>query len=511
MIWLSSLLFLVSRLVFINTGNVFFDSKEYILRWSDNNLLSALTSGHPPLHSGYVLTFWPIFQISKAAGFDPVLTALTLQTLLAWLTVILFYKVTNYLIDKKTAFRGSVVFSVLPIFWIVNEAVMMETTYLFYWITSLFFLSKFVASKTNFYRWGVLSVFFWIMAFLTHTVVIMWIPLFIYFVWLKNPKRLGMFFILGLMAITLASFANALMLSKAFSTNIFGGFYWLYSAKFGEHAFFEPNIISMLRYIRNWITPLGYNNSWVLLLTASVGFLFSFKKNRHFFWLAFLWLIPTFITNQWWDSLLYGRHALIASFILAIMAVSYLSKKMFYILLACILVVLTSSVILLKFPIPYEQVAEKVNSLEPGGLLIDSHFSRPQTDGEYFGQIMYVDEPGWDTNKAYTEINKYLLVNKPVFITGQALSEPYGLFCGPYLHNLSLSYRNPRILNGIGDSYKLEKYFEIDSANNLDIFKISSGSGAMPEIRNLSDSRRRIDWLDPFRIISSTLPSIIGH
>lgn len=505
MTWIVGLVFIASRLLFLNWGNVFFDSKEYLQRWSDPNFLNAITSGHPPLHSGYVATFWPIFQLSKNVGLDPAMVVLFFQSGLALLTVYFFYKTIKELFNTDIAFKSAVLFSALPIYWIVNEVVMMETTYFFYWVMSLFFLTRFLMNKKVEIKTILLSSFFWILAFLTHTVVIMWIPLFIYIVWTKGRGKFPIFILSGIVTLILASLINAYLLSIAHDTNIAGGLYWLYAAKFGEHATVASGIDTVLRYGRNWLMPLGYNNTWVLLVLAIVGFTLSFRKNLWLFGLSMFWIGPSFITNQWWDSLLFGRHSIISSLMIVILAVSFLSKKSFALICGLTLIISLSSLSLLKKPIPYLEVAKNLNTLPPGGLVIDSHFSRPQTDGEYFGQMLFVDEPGWDVSSLPETIDSYLKINKPVFITGHALSEPYGLFCGPYLHNLSLSYRNKVILSDLNEKYQIKEFININSDDNLNIYRITAGTSEKPLINNLKNYRRRIDWLDPLRILFNSL------
>ena len=503
--WIFYVIVFFSRLLFINSGNVFFDSKEYISRWSDPNFLHALASGHTPLHSGYVATFWPIYQLAQALGLNPSYVVLLFQSILATLTVFFFYKSLRNLFDREIAYKSALLFSVLPLFWIVNEAVMMETTYLFYWVMSLYFLTKFFLASKNSLKWLSFSGLLWVAAFLTHTVVIMWTPLYFFLVWTKCKKKFWEFFVAGSLTLIIASLLNSWLLAVANNTNLIDGLNLLYVSKFDEHAQLGSILISVLRYFRNWLVPLGYNNSWSLLVFALVGFVISIKKNNWLFVLALFWLVPTFITNQWWDSLLYGRHALIGSLMLAILCASYLGRKALFLLAGLVMIISLSSLSLLKKPIPYLEVSKVLNFLPPGGLVIDSHFARPQTDGEYFGQMIFVDEPGFDMKKLPDSIDNYLKVGKSVYITGQALSEPYGLFCGPYLHNLSLSYKNKQILSELPQKYSFNKLTEIDSANNLDIYKIATGSSKYPEMNKLNYSRRRIDWLDPFRILLSYL------
>jgi hypothetical protein len=98
-----------------------------------------------------------------------------------------------------------------------------------------------------------------------------------------------------------------------------------------------------------------------------------------------------------------------------------------------------------------------------------------------------------------------LSANKPVYVTGQALSEPYGLFNGPYLHSLTLSYKEPFLLRDILKGYTFSVQAAPDWQNNLVIFSLSKARGEYPAIKYLVDSRRRMDKNDPISRLTINL------
>lgn len=480
-----------------------FDSKEYVLRWSNANFIEAITTGHTPLHSGYVFSFWPLFQLLQRLNLDPTLGVLVGQTFLDYLTIIFFYKTVEILINKSVALRSAILLGILPIFWLVNEVIMMETTYLCYWVMAYYFLVRFSKSVGEDKHNLVLASVFWILSFLTHTVVILWIPLFLITVLLYRPKAIKMIMVAGGLAILIASVINAGLLALANRSDFFDGWYLLYGAKFNEHAHFSFDPLGVLRYVRNWLTPLGYNNTWILL---SVSFILlgretlrNWKKSL----LLWSWVLPSMVANQWWDSLLFGRHALIASLALVLVIAEQLLGWKFKLLIGSVFLISLGGINLLKKPIPYVSLAETVKALPEGGLYIESHFARPQIDGVYNGQVMFVDEPGWNIAELPATIQEYLDNKKPVFISGQALSEPYGLFCGPVLHNLSLSYKNQLILKDLEGGFRVQKMVSLDPEINLEIYQITNGEGERVEINQLDDSRRRLDYFDPLRFLTS--------
>ena len=496
-------IFLISRLLFLNWGDVFFDSGEYISRWAEPNLLNALTSGHPPLHMGYVLWAWPIFRILSGIGSNPLPIIMLVQTVMALLTVVFFGNVFARLADSGVAKRAMILVSILPIFWITNVSVMMETAYLFFFSGSLFFLTKYFGENKRVYL--MISCVFWLTAFLTHTVVIIWIPLVLYLFWILGKKHILKLVIAGAATLAIASVINAWFLSLSLGSSFGEGFYWLYAAKFGEHAWFSLSLETAARYLRNWLLPLTYNFTSPVVIFGVISLVALWKRNRKLFWLLFFWVSPSFIANQWWDSLHYGRHALIAGFGLAFLTALVVKGRRFWLLAGFVLIISLSTMRWMNGPAPYQQMAQNISRLPEGGLLIDSHFARPQTQGKYDGTVLYVDEPGWSLEGAVVEIEEYLTHGRGVYITGHALSEPYGLFSGPFLHPLSLSYRKPFNLQELAEKWGFEELTLVERDLNLVIYKILPEKNGYPDINKLSGSKRRIDYLDPSRLFWSAV------
>ncbi len=497
----AAILFIISRLIFWGNPNIFFDSAEYISRWSDPNLLNAVISGHPPLHMGYVIWFYPIFK--TFAGFmDPLKILIFLQILMGWMTIYWFFKTTVNLFNQKIAFWASTFAALMPVFIITNLTVMMETTYLFLFFGSLYYLSSYLKDNSKVETLWISSIL-WVFGFLTHTVLILWIPLFLVIPLIYNKKKFVAVVLAGIITLAIASFINAWLLGVSFRTNTLNGFYWLYAAKFGEHAHFSPDLLTIYRYFRNWLFPIYYNLTSPLSIAGLLGLSYLWLKDKRWALIMSLWILPSFIANQWWDSLLYGRHGLIAYFGLCL-AAAYLLKGYWRFILALIISLISFMPLrLLLDKVPYQEMASLMSKLPPGGLMIDSHFARPYTDGWYFGQQIYVDEPGTSVEIILKTAEKYLLANRPVFVTGHALSEPYGLFSGPFLHPITLSYKNEFLLKDWLKTYDFARYREIREGENLMIFRIVAGPGKVYPVKTLSKNQRRLDSFDPIYLLWS--------
>ena len=103
-------------------------------------------------------------------------------------------------------------------------------------------------------------------------------------------------------------------------------------------------------------------------------------------------------------------------------------------------------------------------------------------------------------------INSYLRNHKQVFVSSSALSEPYGLYSGPFLHYLTLSYAKNFELESLIKNYTLTIYKTIDENDNLYIYKIiSTNKSPYPYIKPMKNSYRRIDYYDPLWRLSKLL------
>lgn len=489
-------LFVLSRIPFINPNAVFFDSPEYLRRLAELNFWKALTDGHIPLHSGYILIFWFPYQIARFFKMPGAYIIILLQIVLAFLALLCFYKLLTRLFDSNIAIKSVVLFACAPLFWITNVTIMMETAYVSFFIFFLYFHSLYAISKKPKIKYLLLGNCCLVFSFLTHTLILLWLPFYLVLMTMLNKKRMALIITSLIISLITASTVNAFFIS---GTNLLHGLNLLYLYKLAERAQLSFNFESFLVFIRNSFIPLFRNYTFLITLLSFLG-LFQLRKNKRIFILFFLWIIPLFVANQWWDSLLYGRHSLIAGMGISVLVVYVLQKrKSIYILtIIYLLIVSFPALSLLKNDIPYLLEKNAIKNLPKQGLLIETHFARPQIENSYHGEIYFVDEPREQGNLVW-KITDYLNKNLPVFVSSQALSEPYGLYSGPYLHVLSLSYKKEFLLKPATSMFVLKEYRVINRYDDLIIYQItSSGRSYYPKIPNMLTNRRRIDYYDPF-------------
>lgn len=489
--------FFLSRIAFITTAPVFFDSQEYLDRLANPNYFSAIISGHNPIHAGFPIIFWPVYQISQEANMNPVYFVILAQILLSTAGIWCFYKTIKELSNERIAFFGSILTIFAPLFWIINVTIMMESVYISFFLFSFYFLVKFL--KASKYKYLLSSSLLFGFSFLTHPFVLLWLPFLIVISLILNKRKV--FYMIILFCLSVIAFASiniylsALSLHSSFSD---GARIYLFS-KIGEHAILSISLNSLFIALRNTIIPLLRNNTFLLVFIGGLSLFHIAISKKKFFLIGLLWILPSIIVNQWWDSLLFGRHSAIAGFGLAFLAGVLLEKKSIlkYLLLTYVFLVSLTALLLLKSPSPYLEERKIISPL-PAGFLISGNFERPQIHGLYKGENVFLNEPEGDRYFLEKKIDKYLSDKKTVFISSQALSDPYGLYTGPYLHVLSLSYAHNFTLSDVISKYKLIKYSSIDKEKTIAIYRILKKEPSLyPQIKKLDYSRRRVDYYDP--------------
>lgn len=491
--------FILSRTFFINPFPIFFDSPEYLARFSNVSYINAIASGHLPFHIGYMIIFWPIFHLANFFRINPPYAVIFIQIILSAAAVYCFYRSIEVITNKRVAEIAAVICSLTPLYWTINESIMVESTYINLFLISLFFLTQYAKSKIHSNLFLLLGCSAFGLGLLTNPIIILWTPLLFFVTSFMRGKEaiklLTSFSVTLLISLLISSYfiAHALRLSifDAMSQYLFG-----VDIKFIPYI---PSVLIFLRFIRNAAIPLFQSNTSIILVLSIISLVKLFKNNKRLFTASCLWIFPAALSYQLFDPLLFGRHGVISIFGFAFLAAIILEKRkiLFYTTIIYLVLVSVPTLLLLKQPIPYLETSKFVKTL-PQGLLVETHFARPQIEGNYSGQIMFINHPGWSKRALEETIDSDLNRNKPVFITSQALSDPYGIYSGPFLYPLSLSYAKMPELADVIPSYRLEKYVTIDKLAGLSIYKIvSKEKFKYPEIPRLNNNRRQIIYFDP--------------
>lgn len=437
--------------------------------------------------------------MAKFLHLDPSFSIIFIQVILSLVSIIAFYKFIKILHNEKVALFASILISIIPIYWITNVSIMAETTYLTSFILSIFFLAKYLSLNSNYKIYLIFSALFFGFSFLTHKVIIIYFPLIPYIAFFLNRSKFKIVVCYFLISLLVFIIINSYFISLQQNNNLIKSTSLLLKDKLEDHpSDLSLTIRSIAIYLRNFLIPLIRNNTTIVVLLSFIALIKLLIKDIKIAFLYVIWILPAAVANQAWDSLLFGRLALSTSLGLCILAANIINKPITKLLIVLYILVISLPVIyLFRLPIPYIEEAKYVEILPKDSLLIESHFARPQVEILYKGKMLVVDEPGWKEN-IHKKIENNLNSNTPVYVTSQALSEPYGLYSGPYLHSLSLSYYKDFLLKDIIQKYTLKEYKVINNEDNLIIYKIISATpSAYLQIKNMKYSKRRLDYYDP--------------
>jgi hypothetical protein len=489
------LLFFLSRIFFINTKPIFFDSAGYLKAFSYPSLFDAIVAVHFPLHDGYIILFWPFYHVARFFSLNPSLAVIVAQVGFALLTVILFYKIIVFLVDERTAWLASIFVSLMPLFWITNGAIMYEIGYIGLFIASVFFLVQFCKRKK--FLFLNISALLYCFAFFTHAMVILWLPLYFAIAFYKARKDF-----LRVVFIVLVYLFGLSMLRK-YSMDALGHGNLVYTFngfQFGTFSNAGANLRGLAVDLRNFFIPTMRSVTSLIALLGFISLGWLFIKNKQYFVYGFFWIMPAFVALQFWEAELPGRYGSLDVFGFAFLAALLLKKQTFFaVIVACYMLLVTiPAVNLLRGDVPYIKLAEATAALPKDSLLIDSHFSRRQIQDVYKGVLFSVNEPNTGRDTITGKIDQYLKNKKDVYIVSPALTDPYGLYAGPYLHALTLSYAKPAEMQSVIGNYTLVPYKVVSADDAIVIYKIVSKSKHSPPIvKSLKDHYRRIDYYDP--------------
>jgi len=494
--------FFISRLFFLNAGPVFFDSPAYLRRFADPSLFHALRDAHFPLHVGYIFFGWPLYSLASNYFKNPEFAIILFQIFLWIFASYSFYNLVLLLVkNKKTALFSLIYFSLTPLLWVTQVTIMMDSLYVALFIIAWYLYMK--GSEANNYtiRYYTFASFILLFSLLTHFAGFVFFPALIFSVIFfgnqKNKRTRILFFAFLSGSVLLYVISNIIFMGvRIYAEGIYGLYHDKAQLTFGFH--------SVLVFLRNAFIPVLRSNTVLLSLIAFLGLVIQFRKNLKLFMLGFLIMAPMLFINQWWDSLLMGRHALLGTIGIAMFGAIFVTTRPRVVIVSYLylFIAVIPALLLLRSPIPYVQIQNDYAKIPGNSLYIESHFVRPQIQMKQHTEVVFIDEPGWNSPLLTERIDQALDGGRKVFVSSQALSEPYGLYSGPYLHPISLSYKKEFILfEELQGRYSVKEFSVINKKDNLILYEINKkdffNKSIYPSVPSLIQSRRRIDYYDP--------------
>lgn len=345
-----------------------------------------------------------------------------------------------------------------------------------------------------------LSVLLLSFAIFTHMMLLAWVPLYLTIVFVHARKRcirVGIFFVtyfllLALMRVYVISTISDRDLSHTFDQ--------LYFGNTNNAGVFSLDSKSILVSLRNFFIPLMRSFTSLVVILGLVSLILLWFRNKVYFVYGLLWVGPAFVALQFWEAQLPGRYGILAGFGVAFLVANLIRSHRIGTLLVFVYLLIVSipALTLLRGDIPYLKLAEYTTTLPSNSLLIESHFSRPQVQDRFSGKLLGVNEPQSSIQVIENAVDEYLSQGKRVFVSSAALTDPYGLYTGPYMHTLSLSYAKPSELHALLQNYTLVKHKVINEDDGIVMYTIvSTEPHPYPEIKSLYNHYRRIDNTDP--------------
>ena len=468
------LLFLfLTRIVFISPYALFFDGPEYELLILNNNLLSALTSGHEPIHPGFILPSWIVF---RAVGIIRPISAVTAGEVVAVIASVIslftFYKITVLYFNEKIALRAVAIASLLPAFFLSSINLLNDTTYICFYLLSFYLLSlSTLKNKKYRYFWGVLCLSY---SVFSHTQVFLWLPLFFLPILFVSKIRRRVFFkkiILFLLCGLGLGILFLIMLLCAQGNSFYQSIELLF--RHGADVMVTSDSIQTGgRFVRNLFIILLRNNSSLVILYSVVGAVYLFKNNKKRLAVCFIWMFPVIIASQYWHIGLFGRVSLIAGFPLALLSAHVRSKKAFIFLILCLLVFTLPLAAENKESIMHKKVRELYAAIPEDAVLISSNLIRPQVT--FKGEKYFINEPGQDTLSIKKNVDNALSQNRKVFIDSQSVYNPYYSLDGNRLHILSLGKTGHSEVRHLFKYYRIGISHIVDSQNRIYLYQINN-------------------------------------
>lgn len=431
------LLLFLTRIVFIAPYALFFDGPEYERLIMHNNLLSALTFGHEPIHPGFILPSWLVFRtVGPLFAVSSVIAGEVVAVVASVISLFVFYKITEIYFSKKIALRAVIIASLLPVFFLSSVNLLNDTTYICFYLLAFYFLSGFILNRRKKeYFWGFICLSY---SVFTHTQILLWLPLFFLpIIFVQKSKRKGVLKKIILFLFCGAGFGIfSLILLLAFTGSSFSHSIELLFMHGGDIMMSPDAIQTGGRFARNLVIILLRNNSSIVILYAFIGLIYLFKYDKKRLAFCLVWILPVLIASQYWHIGLFGRVSLIASFPIALLSAHVKSRIAFVFLVFCLLIFTVPLAIENSMSTLHKRVRQLYSEIPKDSVLISSNLIRPQVT--FRGEKYFINEPGQDIAFIKQKINSALLNNKKVFIDSQAVYNPYYSLDGNRLHILSL-------------------------------------------------------------------------
>ncbi len=442
-----TLLYCITRLPFMHSFPVYYDSFEYVhllerLQW--NTVTSVISSSHQPIHSLYLLTALGIKSLIPftTSGFQLVF----LSFLFGYGTLIVWYFALKLFVPKHTAFFATTLCIFFPLFFLTNTYISYESELLFLQVSSVYFLLRGIKKKEALALF--LSGIMLGLAELVFIGTLFIVPLYIVAIAITSLQFLPLF-IIGTL---LSGVGGDVILLNSIALII---------GKYSSHAYdvvsaSQGIILLIARALRNIylqsvsiFSPFG-----AIIFVVVIGIELLHKKSK-MVTVILLSCIPYILLMQYWHAGLYGRLACGIIFPASLLLALIIKQRKYQILV--LLVLISQFVFIVRYqsstPLVYRSYHLIQN--EKNIAVITSDFNRFLYEQN---NILHFSIKGTTT---LTEIRNFINSNlgtKKVIIDSSALRYPYFQFDGVGYSPVSINAKGTPLIGGLLSKYKTELY-----------------------------------------------------
>lgn len=459
MIWLS-LIYLFSRLPFLWTYPVFYDSFEYAKIAQTINLANfreIIISSHQPIHTFYFLTILIFKTIFSFLSLNVILVLISL--VFGYLTMFFWFNFVKNFLDRERAFFASCLLLLFPYFFIANTNILYESELLFFQIAAIFFFRQGLKQEkiAKVFLAGIL----WGLSVSIFTGSLIIFPIFLVIFW-QEKKKVVPLVLLVLLALLVPLAIDYLFLR---SPQIILTKYQPHLADLVSAANGLP--LLAFRLLRNIVLESSAILSWpgailtAIVLLASILYLLS---STPIFYLpsSIFWFLPPLFLMQFWHAGLYGRLGLFIIFPASLILAKNLKKFWQKILVLLILLIpLIPHLLTQTRPPPIYQYYNLVKK-EKNIVIITTDSNRFLYEQAKIPTFVLKHKESLPTLTLF--INTNLKQDHQVLIDSMALLFPNNQFDGSFYHPLTKNKREPPYLLPLWQTYRSNEFL-IDSQN----------------------------------------------
>lgn len=457
-----TLVYLFTRLPFLVTHTVYYDSFEYVSRIrsvSWNTLLAVIRESHSPVHTLYI-GLAGVMKIITQLPPEKVFTLLSvifgLSVVYLWHTVLL-----RLLRDTRTALWGTLAFTLFPGFWRITTNILYEPLLLAFQAGTMAALLTFYDTKRA--RYAVAALLCYTGAQLTFIGNIFIAVPIIILAGLYKPKQLRLTVVILIASLVTACVVDRIVLGS-WATLIQN-----YVTHAGDTVSPAGGILIITgRMLRNIIfitSALTYPLSTGIALVA----IWTLRRNKHIIMLTLTFLCVSFLEMQYWHAGYYGRIGIFVLFPVSLILGKFFGKKPVLGLGLC--TVLAINIVALganQRKVPYVTALRLWALQSPAALFITGDYTRFAFAEKT--NTFIVRDPQRDIPK----LTEAVKTKQRIFLDKSILTYPYNQPDGWQYQLLSRQNRRGILADWFSNRCTMQIAYEYPSAPPLVVYEATS-------------------------------------